>query len=206
MADLGLEDLEPFLSDVLRSLWDELIGHVVVVEENVINMISKITGEEVAYALLVLGALVLTYWLTYKRIDDLRFKYSLLFCWKDLVAMMERTHCQPILLRLAFADAATYDYMIAEWPRCGGVNGSIARCDTLLNESFNAGLAKATAILAPFKKKYSKISWADLIQMAGVAAVHSTGGPLIHLAYGRLDIGEPHLDIWEELSNSGVYL
>eukprot|EP01031_Cornospumella_fuschlensis_P033277 gene33277-40260_t len=206
MADLGLEDLGPFFSDILRTLWDEAIGQAVIVEGYVLRMVSKVTGEEIAYALLVMGGVLLSYWLTRKRIEDLRFKYTLLFCWKDLVNMMERSHCQPILLRLAFADAATYDYTISEWPKSGGVNGSIAKCEALMNETFNAGLAKAIAILAPFKKKYSTISWADLIQMAGAAAVHSTGGPLIRLAYGRRDIDDQHPDLWEDLSNNGVYL
>jgi len=53
---------------------------------------------------------------------------------------------------------------------------------------FNAGLSKAVAVLAPFKRKFPLISWADLIQMAGSAAVFTTGGPLIDLQYGREDV------------------
>eukprot|EP01039_Chlorochromonas_danica_P008143 gene8143-8984_t len=101
---------------------------------------------------------------------------------------MDRSHCQPFLLRLAFADAVTYDHTISDWPYCGGCNGSI-RFDSELNEPFNAGMVNAISILLPFKRRYGKlISWADLIQMAGAAAVYSLGGPYIELRYGREDV------------------
>jgi L-ascorbate peroxidase len=134
---------------------------------------------------LVTASLIFSF--AYKPMQDAWFRYCLLSCWKDLSNMMEHSHCQPVLLRLAFADAANYDQSVSDWPYCGGVNGSI-RFDSELEESFNAGLGKAIALLAPFKRRYPTISWADLIQMAGAVAVYTTGGPLLHLQYGRVDV------------------
>ncbi len=103
--------------------------------------------------------------------------------------MMQTTNCQPIMLRLAWSDAVTYDSCEITWPKCGGVNGSI-RFDILLNHSSNAGLVKAISLLSAFKRRYQSIGWADLIQMAGAVAVHTTGGPLINLDYGRVDVAQ----------------
>jgi L-ascorbate peroxidase len=55
----------------------------------------------------------------------------------------------------------------------------------------NAGLAKCVKYLQPLKDKYSVLSWADLIQMAGATAVEHAGGPKIAMRYGRVDASEP---------------
>mmetsp|Transcript_28152 Transcript_28152/g.38704 ORF Transcript_28152/g.38704 Transcript_28152/m.38704 type:complete len:430 (+) Transcript_28152:77-1366(+) len=117
------------------------------------------------------------------RLNDLRN------CWKDIEDLVEKKNCNPILLRLAWSDAVTFDChaMRKEWPYCGGVNGSI-RFDSNLDLVTNAGLSKAIDLLTPIKWKYRSISWADLIQMAGVVAIYKAGGPKIHLNYGRLDM------------------
>ena len=81
----------------------------------------------------------------------------------------------------------TYDKNISTWPICGGCNGSI-RQENENQQSVNKGLEKAIALLLPIKLKYSSISWADLIQMAGANAIKLCGGPDIRLKYGRLDI------------------
>eukprot|EP01038_Epipyxis_sp_PR26KG_P009413 gene9413-12678_t len=107
-------------------------------------------------------------------------------CYKELVDLIIRTDSNPILLRLAWSDAVTYDSAIMEWPYCGGVNGSI-RSDYELDLPTNAGLSKAISLLTILKKKYKTISWSDLIQMAGSIAVRVANGPLIELKYGRID-------------------
>ena len=100
--------------------------------------------------------------------------------------MIKHTKCNPIMLRLGWSDAMTYDSAIASWPYCGGVNGSV-RLDYELNLAPNAGLSKAISLLTPIKRKHRSISWADLIQMAAVVSVYTAGGPLIELDYGRID-------------------
>jgi hypothetical protein len=77
--------------------------------------------------------------------------------------------------------------MVKGWPECGGVNGSIL-FDSEMYFKGNAGLSKAAALLAPVKKRYPQVSWADLIQMAGVLAIEITGGPIIRIPYGRCDV------------------
>lgn len=106
--------------------------------------------------------------------------------------MIKTSNCNPIMLRLAWSDAVTYDSAVKRWPHCGGVNGSI-RSDSELHLPANAGLSKAISLLGPLKKRFPAVSWADLIQMAGVAAVYLAGGPLIRLDYGRLDAPQSHL-------------
>jgi hypothetical protein len=87
-------------------------------------------------------------------------------CQRDLVDMITKSSCNPIMLRLAFSDAGTFDRHIREWPDRGGANGSV-RFDAELAQTVNAGLSKAIALLQPVKKRNPTVSWADLIQMAG---------------------------------------
>ena len=87
-------------------------------------------------------------------------------CQRDLVDMVTKSSCNPIMLRLAFSDAGTYDRHIREWPDRGGANGSV-RFEAELAQAANAGLSKAIALLQPVKKRNPSVSWADLIQMAG---------------------------------------
>lgn len=136
--------------------------------------------------LLVLLALVINH---FRPSEEQIYQYELRLCWRELLHLIEESNSHSILLRLAFADASNYDCSISStyWPFCGGVNGSI-RFDSELNEPANAGLAKAVAILTPLKRKHKQVSWADLIQMSGVAAIYCAGGPLIELNYGRVDV------------------
>lgn len=147
---------------------------------------SILTGLLLTVALTAVSVIIITVHLIFKPTREKRLKKELTACWKELSAMMRTTNCQPIMLRLAWSDAVTYDSAVRNWPVCGGVNGSI-RFDLELNHSANAGLSKAIALLNPIKRRYGAISWADLIQMAGAVAVHTTGGPLIELNYGRVD-------------------
>ena len=107
-------------------------------------------------------------------------------CQKDLVDMITKSSCNPIMLRLAFSDAGTFDKNIRIWPTMGGANGSI-RFEVELSQSANAGLSKAIALLQPVKTRNPTVSWADLIQMAGAKAVEIAGGPRISMKYGRID-------------------
>jgi L-ascorbate peroxidase len=100
--------------------------------------------------------------------------------------MIMKHHCGPLLLRLAWSDAATYDQNHNNWPYCGGVNGSI-RIEQELSYKGNEGLSKACAYIEVIKTQYPLVSWADLIQMGGALAVKLTGGPHIQIKYGRID-------------------
>ena len=91
---------------------------------------------------------------------DVRIRTALSACHEELKEAIKKTNFNPLLLRLAWSDAVTYDSSIGlrNWPYCGGVNGSIH----FDNENFsneNAGLNKAILFLTPFKTKYKDLSW-----------------------------------------------
>ena len=118
---------------------------------------------------------------------------ALINCRNAVKDVLESSLSHPLFLRLAWSDAATYDTSISlkNWPHCGGVNGSVIS-EYELSLPGNAGLSKAVALLQDVKLKYSTVSWADIIQMAGALAVELTGGPVIDMIYGRLDAGSEY--------------
>ncbi|KAJ0252230.1 L-ascorbate peroxidase 5 [Hirschfeldia incana] len=101
---------------------------------------------------------------------------------RDLRALISSRNCAPIMLRLAWHDAGTYD----EKKKTGGPNGSIRFKDEL-NRPHNKGLEKAVAFCEEVKTKHPRVSYADLYQLAGVVAVEVTGGPTIPFTPGRKD-------------------
>ncbi|CAK8540024.1 unnamed protein product [Lathyrus sativus] len=100
----------------------------------------------------------------------------------DLRSLITNKKCAPLMLRLAWHDAGTYDAKT----RTGGPNGSI-RNQQELNHAANKGLKIAVELCEEVKAKHPKISYADLYQLAGVVAVEVTGGPAIHFVPGRKD-------------------
>ncbi|KAG6385874.1 hypothetical protein SASPL_154757 [Salvia splendens] len=101
---------------------------------------------------------------------------------RDLRALISSKNCAPIMLRLAWHDAGTYDAKT----KCGGPNASI-RNQAELNHAANAGLNIAIQLCEEVKAKNPRISYADLYQLAGVVAVEVTGGPTIDFVPGRKD-------------------
>ncbi|OVA19604.1 heme peroxidase [Macleaya cordata] len=101
---------------------------------------------------------------------------------RDLRALITNNKCAPIMLRLAWHDAGTYDAKT----KTGGADGSI-RNETELKHAANNGLSIAIELCEEVKKKYPKITYADLYQLAGVVAVEVTGGPTIEFVPGRKD-------------------
>ncbi|KAB1207545.1 L-ascorbate peroxidase 3, peroxisomal [Morella rubra] len=101
---------------------------------------------------------------------------------RDLRALIASRNCAPIMLRLAWHDAGTYDVKT----KTGGPNGSI-RTEEEYSHGSNAGLKKAIDWCEEVKSKRPKITYADLYQLAGVVAVEVTGGPTIDFVPGRKD-------------------
>ncbi|KAI3886258.1 hypothetical protein MKX03_007978 [Papaver bracteatum] len=104
---------------------------------------------------------------------------------EDLRVLITSKECAPIMLRLAWHDAGTYDAKT----KTGGPNGSI-RHDDELNHGANNGLNIAIEICEEVKKKHPRITYADLYQLAGVVAVKVAGGPTIDFVPGRQDSSE----------------
>ncbi|XP_028765666.1 L-ascorbate peroxidase 3 [Neltuma alba] len=101
---------------------------------------------------------------------------------RDLRALIASRNCAPIMLRLAWHDAGTYDAKT----KTGGPNGSI-RNEEEYSHGSNSGLKKAIDFCEEVKVKRPKITYADLYQLAGVVAVEVTGGPTIDFVPGRRD-------------------
>eukprot|EP00252_Welwitschia_mirabilis_P015088 TRINITY_DN33223_c0_g1_i1.p1 TRINITY_DN33223_c0_g1~~TRINITY_DN33223_c0_g1_i1.p1 ORF type:complete len:291 (+),score=64.93 TRINITY_DN33223_c0_g1_i1:267-1139(+) len=101
---------------------------------------------------------------------------------RELRALIAEKNCAPIMLRLAWHDAGTYDAKT----KTGGANGSIRNEDEYSHGS-NRGLKIAIDLLEPIKAKFPNITYADLYQLAGVVAVEITGGPMIDFVPGRKD-------------------
>jgi L-ascorbate peroxidase len=88
----------------------------------------------------------------------------------------------PVVLRLAFHDAGTYD----KSTNTGGPKGSIRLPEELAHDS-NKGVEHGLKVVIHVQKSFSTVSWADLIQAAGVLAVKYCGGPEIPFRFGRVD-------------------
>ncbi len=116
------------------------------------------------------------------------YSASVLAAREDVARLLDDVKCHPILVRLAWHDAGTYDATMtdAAWPMRGGANGSV-RFDVELAHGANAGLEKAVKYLRPIKARHPTVSWADLIQLGGATAIERAGGPKIPMRYGRAD-------------------
>ncbi|XP_020111716.1 probable L-ascorbate peroxidase 6, chloroplastic isoform X1 [Ananas comosus] len=109
---------------------------------------------------------------------------------EDIKELLNTTFCHPILVRLGWHDAGTYDKNIEEWPQRGGANGSL-RFEVELKHAANAGLVNALKLIQPIKDKYSGVTYADLFQLASATAIEEAGGPKIPMKYGRVDVTGP---------------
>ncbi|XP_059630731.1 probable L-ascorbate peroxidase 6, chloroplastic/mitochondrial isoform X2 [Cornus florida] len=109
---------------------------------------------------------------------------------EDIKELLKTKFCHPLLVRLGWHDAGTYNKNIKEWPQRGGANGSL-RFEIELKHAANAGLVNALKLLQPIKEKYSTLTYADLFQLASATAVEEAGGPKIPMRYGRVDVSGP---------------
>jgi cytochrome c peroxidase len=105
---------------------------------------------------------------------------------KEVKALVDEKGCHPILVRLAWHDAGTYDVST----KTGGPRAAMRHAEGEATHGANAGLDVARKLLQPIKDRYPGVGYADFWQFAGYVAIEAAGGPHMPFRAGRVDAGE----------------
>ncbi|KAL1345399.1 hypothetical protein AAHE18_08G114500 [Arachis hypogaea] len=105
---------------------------------------------------------------------------------RKLRGLIFEKQCAPLMLRLAWHSAGTFDVKT----KTGGPFGTMKHEAEQKHEA-NRGLDIAVNLLEPLKQHFPNITYADFYQLAGVVAVEVTGGPEVPFHPGREDKADP---------------
>ncbi|XP_022944162.1 L-ascorbate peroxidase, cytosolic-like [Cucurbita moschata] len=115
-----------------------------------------------------------------------QYEAAVLKARRKIRALVAEKHCSPLMLRLAWHSAGTFDVKT----KTGGPFGTMNHAAELAHGA-NKGLDIAVKLLEPIKEQVPILSYGDFYQIAGVVAVEVTGGPEIPFHAGRVDKPEP---------------
>ncbi|XP_031477644.1 L-ascorbate peroxidase, cytosolic-like [Nymphaea colorata] len=127
------------------------------------------------------------------------YKKAVEKCKRKLRGLIAEKNCAPLILRLAWHSAGTFDVKT----KTGGPFGTIKN-PVELGHAANAGLDIAVRLLEPIREQFPILSYADFVQLAGVVAVEVTGGPDVPFHPGRPDKTESPVEGRLPDANQGV--